>query len=1026
MKLYLPFLTLAALAVGKAEPLVTSWDTGISGQYARIYETDASEAAGNAVTTWNRGQGVQAMPTYAGVSEVAVTATDVYIRATGLGGHVMGPWYGNAQRTNLFVNYPANQAVLYRIPRDPGMPPANKTRTGLGRIGLFVDGVSMFDSRDAFSYDTSSGVDQTPRQVQGVDGDDVWNRDAFINEGVTFDRGNAHQAGSHYHYHSNPPGLRHVLGDSVDHDSESNTYTENFNGQHSPILGWVRDGYPIYGPYGYTNSNNPNSTVTRMRTGYRKRAITERTTLPAYAARYQGYIPNGDTSEFSLPVEFHGPTVTPGAGSQYEIGHYLEDYEYLGDVGFTYGTDFDLDEHNGRVCVTPEFPEGTYAYFVSIEANGTPKFPYNIGPTYYGTPQANTAAAIPADAEIIFEGGPEKSIDDGEMTTDLSNGDVTVTWSAIEGGTYVIERSSNLEQWEEMTAHTDRDALIAPDPAALNNHNQQFYRSTLVDVHPFDDSGFDVDLNLGPEGGNNILLLIVDDWGVDWCPIDNPDAPRLPEMPNLQFLADNGLRFSSAYAQAMCSPTRATLLTGRHPFRHGVGTPAGANIPENEFTLPDAFAAVGSSYDLISIGKWHLGGGTDGARTSGGWPNFSGANSNISDYWSWDKTVNGVVTTLTDTYATSDQVDDAVNFIRSRPVGIPWFCWIGFTAPHAPFHEPPSALLPVGTAPPANNRDRYEQMLEALDTEIGRLLDDIDLTQTNVILVGDNGTPVNMVQTPYTSGRGKGTLYEGGIRVPMVVAGPDVRARGTNDSPVHIADLYATVLSLAGIDAHDTAPLGTTLDSRDLYPALIGGQVGGQVVSEAFGNQVDNPGRAIREGDFKLIIFDDPSTTADTARFELYNLDDDPDEQMELLGQSGGPNAEQEAAYNALLEKNEALGGGFGDGSGGATDPPVSTGILSVFPNTAVAGTSLTVTFNFDPNANPGIPPLSNMQGNPIIPNATLGGIAGTNVNRLSRYVLQADVVLPNSPGQLNAEAIFPGPNRPTFGLTVAFEGTAN
>jgi hypothetical protein len=269
------------------------------------------------------------------VSEVAVTATDVYVRATGLGGHIMGPWYGNVQRTNLFVNYPANQAVLYRIPRDPGMPPSNKTRTGLGRIGLFVDGVSMYDSRDAFSYDTSAGVDQTPRQVQGVDGDDVWNRDAYINEGVTFDRSNAHQAGSYYHYHANPPGLRHVLGDSVDYDEESNTYTKSFNGQHSPILGWVRDGYPIYSPYGYTSPNTPNSTVSRMRTGYRKRTITERTTLPAHAARNQGYTSIGDTSEYSLPAEFRGPTVTPGAGSQYEIGHYIEDYEYLGDVGFT-------------------------------------------------------------------------------------------------------------------------------------------------------------------------------------------------------------------------------------------------------------------------------------------------------------------------------------------------------------------------------------------------------------------------------------------------------------------------------------------------------------------------------------------------------------------------------------------------------------------------------------------------------------------------------------------------------------------
>ena len=80
---------LSSLVSGHADPLVTSWQIGISGQYARIYGTDADEAAGNYATTWNRGQGVQELPTYAGVSEVAVTTTDVYVRATGLAGHII-------------------------------------------------------------------------------------------------------------------------------------------------------------------------------------------------------------------------------------------------------------------------------------------------------------------------------------------------------------------------------------------------------------------------------------------------------------------------------------------------------------------------------------------------------------------------------------------------------------------------------------------------------------------------------------------------------------------------------------------------------------------------------------------------------------------------------------------------------------------------------------------------------------------------------------------------------------------------
>ncbi len=169
-------------------------------------------------------------------------------------------------------------------------------------------------------------------------------------------------------------------------------------------------------------------------------------------------------------------------------------------------------------------------------------------------------------------------------------------------------------------------------------------------------------------------------------------------------------------------------------------------------------------------------------------------------------------------------------------------------------------------------------MVEALDFEIGRLLEDVDLDETNVILVGDNGTPGNLLQAPFTNGHGEGSLYEGGKRVTLVAAGPDIVVRGTNERPVQVADLYTTILSLAGIDAVEVAPAGTIIDGRDLYPAFAGSQVNGGVVIEIFGNGVDAPGRAVRDGDFKLIIYDDPASTSDTPTFELYNVTADPDE----------------------------------------------------------------------------------------------------------------------------------------------------
>ncbi|MAS65133.1 MAG: hypothetical protein CL815_07930, partial [Coraliomargarita sp.] len=236
------------------DPQVTSWYTENSGQYARIYETISDQNSGNAVTTWTRGQGTQSSPTYAGIHEVSYSNDWVYIRTTNLASYIMGPWYLNADKTNLFPNYPANRAVLYQFPRSPSSA-INKTLTGLGAIGYFVDGVAMFDNRDAFSYSNSNASDARPNT--NFNGDGIWNRDAYVNESVTFDAGNAHQAGSNYHYHANPPGLRFLLGDHVGYDSTSNTYSEKTtNPSHSPIIGWVRDGYPIYGPYGYDDPND--------------------------------------------------------------------------------------------------------------------------------------------------------------------------------------------------------------------------------------------------------------------------------------------------------------------------------------------------------------------------------------------------------------------------------------------------------------------------------------------------------------------------------------------------------------------------------------------------------------------------------------------------------------------------------------------------------------------------------------------------------------------------------------------------
>jgi hypothetical protein len=435
---------MTGVAFASADPQLNSWFVTYSGKYARIYTTDAAKATGSTATTWTNGSLVQSLPAYDGVQEVDSSSNWVYIRSTGLGSHVMGPWYLDAAHTQLFPNYPVNQQELFRIPRSPSS--GTNTLNGGGPIGVFVDGVAMFNSWDAFYWNGSA-------DVSGAGSGGYWNRDAYVNEGVTFDSANAHQPQSgQYHYHANPPALRYFLGDHVNFDSAADTYSESTNAPaHSPILGWVQDGYPVYGPYGYANPTNPASGVRRMISGYVPRNGSfgadnistngaARSSLPAWALRLYGNNNNATKT---------GPDVS----SSYPFGRYMEDNAYLGDLTnsatgkpWAQGTDFDLDQYNGRFCVTPEFPNGTYAYFVAIDSNGVPVFPYNIGRAFYGDPKGGANTTISEAVVTNFQGGP--NLLPVLNTPVLGDNIIVLTWSATEGGTYQVQKTTNLVSWQ--------------------------------------------------------------------------------------------------------------------------------------------------------------------------------------------------------------------------------------------------------------------------------------------------------------------------------------------------------------------------------------------------------------------------------------------------------------------------------------------------------------------------------------------------------------------------------------------------
>lgn len=422
---------LAFQVVALADPQLTSWYTLDAGHDASIYRTDADKLSGRTETTWSNGRNSQPQPVQSGIEQILYSANWIYIRSTGLASQTMGPWYLDPMHRRAFPNLPTDQHMTLLLPRHP----VAQTTYGfqpLGEIGMTVDGVRIFDANDAFSYSHANGSDAGPRAGIGQ-GDRVWERDAFVNEAQTFDAGMGHQQNwGRYHYHAEAIALRYELGDHVDFNATTKAYRESTGPvtKHSPIIGWMQDGYPLYGPYGYSNPTNPASGVRRMISGYVPRngengsddlAQTGRRTLPAWATRIWDSSTQLDDDRTGPPVSVY-----------YPIGHYLEDYAYLGDLGKTQGQDFDLDECNGRWCVTPEYPNGTYAYFTTIDPNGKPVYPYAMGRRYHGRPVGRLISSIREPVTTYFTSSAAANSAPAVPPKSAT----TLVWNPADGGGY--------------------------------------------------------------------------------------------------------------------------------------------------------------------------------------------------------------------------------------------------------------------------------------------------------------------------------------------------------------------------------------------------------------------------------------------------------------------------------------------------------------------------------------------------------------------------------------------------------------
>ncbi len=419
----------------------------------------------------------------------------------------------------------------------------------------------------------------------------------------------------------------------------------------------------------------------------------------------------------------------------------------------------------------------------------------------------------------------------------------------------------------------------------------------------------------------NIVYLLVDDLGYADCGFNGGKEIRTPHIDKL---AKEGAVLSSFYVQPVCSPTRAALLTGRYATHTGVytvvrpGAPWG--LPLAERTLPQALREAG--YATFICGKWHLGEfQPEYTPTRRGFDHQYGHMFGALDYFTHIR--DGKPDWYRDDkpapeqgYSTHLLAREACRIIREQSADKPLLLYVPFNGIHAPHQVPDSYMEPYKDL--KEPRRTIAGMLAAVDEAVGQIsaaLDDKGLRKDTLILFSsDNGGPAPGKATMNTPLRaGKGTIYEGGIRVCAFANWPGRISPGTTiKEPLHAVDWYPTLLKLAGAPAEQKlAP-----DGLDIWPVLTKGAKSPHDALLLLGTI---PGKAaLRMGDWKLLLNasekDAEDATDDTAKskgtVELYNLSDDIGEKNNLAAAQPEKVKELRARLESLLKNAAPPGNG--------------------------------------------------------------------------------------------------------------------
>jgi len=426
------------------------------------------------------------------------------------------------------------------------------------------------------------------------------------------------------------------------------------------------------------------------------------------------------------------------------------------------------------------------------------------------------------------------------------------------------------------------------------------------------------------QGRPNVLFILVDDMG--WRDL-GCYGHELFETPNLDGLADRGMRFTNAYAACpICAPSRAAIMTGKFPSNSGfvdnyISQVKGKTLMRSkdrqfmklkEVTLAEAFKAGG--YQTGFVGKWHL-----SAQMEPRLPADQGFDVNVAGSF-WGHPLKGYFSpygmpNLKDgpkgEYLPDRLTTEAIRVMdKFSKQEKPWLLYMSYYTVHGPFHSKPakvSKYVEKARRQKATLKNpAYGGMVESLDENVGRLLDWLDekglRKNTIVVFTSDNGGMVRATDNqPLRSF--KGDLYEGGIRVPCIVDWPGVIKPGSvSDAPVHGVDFYATLLAMTGQpqrpddhqDSVNLAPLLKGDKDFDRGPLVWHFPVGVPHIAHS------KPGSVIRDGEWKFLRF------YEDGREELYNLVDDIGEAENLIAAKPKKAAAMKAQLDALLKAHGA------------------------------------------------------------------------------------------------------------------------